>query len=135
MRLIINTDGGARGNPGPAGAGVVIYDEQNRIIGRHKKYVGEQTNNYAEYQALILALIEAAKLGAESLKVNMDSELIVRQMQGRYKIKEPTLKVLAQEVFKLMQKFKNVEFNHVFRESNKEADKLVNQAIDAALDK
>ena len=135
MRLIINTDGGARGNPGPAGAGVVIYDEQNRIIGRHKKYVGEQTNNYAEYQALILALIEAAKLGAESLKVNMDSELIVRQMQGRYKIKEPTLKVLAQEVFKLMQKFKNVEFNHVFRESNKEADKLVNQAIDAALGK
>ena len=77
---------------------MVIYDEQNRIIGRHKKYVGEQTNNYAEYQALILALIEAAKLGAESLKVNMDSELIVRQMQGRYKIKEPTLKVLAQEV-------------------------------------
>lgn len=135
MKLIINTDGGARGNPGPAGAGVVIRDEKNEIIGQHKKYLGEQTNNVAEYQALILALVESVKLGAESLKINMDSELIVRQMQGRYKIKEPTLKVLAQEVFKLMQKFKNVEFNHVFRESNKEADKLVNEAIDAALGK
>jgi len=133
MKLVINTDGGARGNPGPAGAGVVIRDEQNKTVGQHKKYLGEQTNNVAEYQALILALVESAKLGAESLKINMDSELIVRQMQGRYKIKEPTLKVLAQEVFKLMQKFKNVEFNHVFRESNKEADKLVNEAIDAAL--
>ncbi len=131
--LIVNTDGGARGNPGPAGAGVVFRDEQNKIIGEYKKYLGAQTNNFAEYQALILALTEAQKLGAEILKINMDSELIVRQMQGRYKIKEPTLKILAQEVFKLMQKFKNVEFHHVFRESNKEADKLVNEAIDNAL--
>ncbi len=135
MKLIIYTDGGARGNPGPAGAGVIILNEQNKIISRHKKYLGAQTNNVAEYRALILALEEASNLGAETLKINMDSELIVRQMQGRYKIKEPTLKILAQEVFKLMQKFKNVEFNHVFRESNKEADKQVNQAIDEALGK
>ncbi len=128
--LIINTDGGARGNPGPAGAGVVIRNEQQEIIGRHKKYLGEQTNNFAEYQALILALEEAAKLGADNLIINMDSELIVRQMQGRYKIKEPTLKVLAGEVFRLGRNFKNVAFNHVFRELNKEADALVNQAID-----
>ncbi|MBI5530176.1 MAG: ribonuclease HI family protein [Candidatus Doudnabacteria bacterium] len=131
--LIINTDGGARGNPGPAGAGVVFRDEKNNIIAEYKKYLGAQTNNYAEYQALILALQEAGKLGAETLKINMDSELIVRQMQGKYKIKEPTLKLLAADVFKLMHQFKNVEFNHVFRESNKEADKLVNAAIDAAL--
>jgi ribonuclease HI len=131
--LIINTDGGARGNPGPAGAGVVFRDENNNVIAEHKKYLGAQTNNYAEYQALILALEEAAKLGAEKLKINMDSELIVRQMQGKYKIKEPTLKLLAAEVFKLTNKFKNVEFHHVLRGYNKEADALVNQAIDAAL--
>ena len=130
MKLIINTDGGARGNPGPAAAGVVIRNEQQEIIGRHKKYLGEQTNNFAEYQALILALEEAAKLGAESLIINMDSELIVRQMQGRYKIKEPTLKILAGEVLRLGKNFKNLEFNHVFREFNKDADTWVNQAID-----
>lgn len=133
MKLIINTDGGARSNPGPAGAGVVIRDEKNLIIAEHKKYLGEQTNNFAEYQALIMALSEAVKLGADTLRINMDSELIVRQMQGKYKIKEPTLKLLAGEVFKLMNQFKNVEFHHVYREQNKEADKLVNEAIDEAI--
>jgi ribonuclease HI len=136
-KLIINTDGGARGNPGPAGIGVVIRDDQNKIIGEHKQYIGEATNNVAEYKALILALQEAFKLcnlqpQICNLEIRMDSELIVRQMQGRYKIKEPTLKILATEVIKLKSQFKNVTFHHVPREQNKEADKLVNEAIDAS---
>ena len=133
MKLIINTDGGARGNPGPAGIGVVIEADDGKIIGTYKKYIGEATNNVAEYKALILALEQAELLSADVLKINMDSELIVRQMQGRYKIKEPTLKVLATEALQLISKFKNVEFTHVVREKNKAADKLVNEAIDEAL--
>lgn len=132
MNLVINTDGGARGNPGPAGIGVVIRNHQGQIIGEHKQYIGEATNNVAEYRALILALTEAAKMSAETLTVNMDSQLIVRQMQGQYKIKEPALKLLAAEVFQLQRRFKNLVFHHVPRELNKEADRLVNQAIDAA---
>jgi ribonuclease HI len=130
-KLIINTDGGARGNPGPAGIGVVIRDEKSRnLISRHCAYVGEATNNVAEYKALILALKEALKLGAKVLLINMDSELVVRQMKGQYKIKEPALKALAMEVFRLTNKFSRITFQHVRREKNKEADKLVNQAID-----
>lgn len=132
-KLIINTDGGARGNPGPAGIGVVICNDSQKIIGRHKQFIGEATNNVAEYKALILALTEAQKLGAAGLVINMDSELVVRQMQGRYKIKEPGLKVLATEALKLIQNFKNVEFVHVVREKNHLADKLVNEAIDQVL--
>ena len=133
--FIINTDGGARGNPGQAGIGVVIADGVGHIIGRHKKYIGEATNNCAEYKALILALTEASTLNPQpsTLEIRMDSELIVRQMQGRYKIKEPALKLLAAEVLKLRNQFKNVTFHHVPREQNKEADKLVNEAIDAAI--
>ncbi len=132
MKLIINTDGGARGNPGPAGIGVVICDEHHRLISEHKNYIGEATNNVAEYQALILALNQASKIGADELLIQMDSELIVRQMIGQYKIKEPALKILAAEVIKLKNHFKKVEFKHVRREQNKEADRLVNEAIDAA---
>lgn len=133
QKLFINTDGGARGNPGPAGIGAVIKDERGKIIGQHKEYIGKATNNAAEYKALILALEEALKTGTDELRVNMDSELIVRQMQGRYKIKEPGLKVLAQEAIKLIGKFKKVDFYHVPREQNQEADKLVNEAIDEGL--
>ena len=132
-KLIINTDGGARGNPGPAGIGVVICDDQKNVLGRHKAYIGEATNNVAEYKALILALSEALKLGAQELTVNMDSELIVRQMQGRYKIKEPQLKLLAADVFKLSNQFSKISFVHVKREQNQLADELVNQAVDQAV--
>ena len=132
MKLVINTDGGARGNPGPAGIGVVICDEHHRLVSEHKEYIGEATNNVAEYRALILALNQASRIGADDLLIQMDSELIVRQMQGRYKIKEPSLKILAGEVLKLKNHFKKVEFKHVRREQNKEADRLVNEAIDAA---
>lgn len=137
MKLIINTDGGARGNPGPAGIGVVISDISGKVLGEFKKYIGEATNNVAEYKALILGLEESEKiLNLKSeilhLEVKMDSELIVRQMQGIYKIKEPTLKVLAEEVVKIKNNFASVSFTHIRREYNKHADKLVNEAIDGA---
>jgi ribonuclease HI len=133
MNLIIFTDGGARGNPGPAGIGVVIQDDKNKTLAEHKQYIGEATNNVAEYKALILALEKATALGAEHLEIKMDSELVVRQMQGRYKIKEPTLQLLAEQVVKLKNNFKLINFKHIRRELNKEADKLVNSAIDAHL--
>jgi ribonuclease HI len=133
MKLIINTDGGARGNPGPAGIGVVVRDEGGKIIAGHKQYIGETTNNVAEYKALILGLVEIHKMGATDVLVNMDSELVVKQMKGQYKIKEPGLQLLAGEVFKLIKNFHSVNFNHVRREFNKEADKLVNEAIDLAI--
>jgi ribonuclease HI len=129
--LTLNTDGGARGNPGPAGIGVVIRDETGLIIYQHGGYIGEATNNTAEYQALIKALTEAHNLGATAVRINMDSELIVRQMTGQYKIKEPSLQQLAQKVVRLLQHFSEYSFHHVRREFNKDADKLVNRAIDA----
>jgi ribonuclease HI len=133
MKLVINTDGGARGNPGPAGIGVVFTATDGNIVGQFKEYIGAATNNVAEYQALVLALEEAKKTGAEQLQIRMDSELIVRQMQGRYKIKDPGLKILATDVLRRIKNFKNVEFVHVPREQNKLADKLVNEAIDKHL--
>lgn len=130
-KLLINTDGGARGNPGPAGIGVVIRDESETIIFEHGAYIGEQTNNFAEYSALIKALETARDLGGTDLLVRMDSELIVKQMQGLYKIKEPTLQELAGKVLKLKSNFKSVVFTHIRREFNKDADRMVNQALDA----
>ncbi len=131
--LVINTDGGARGNPGPAGTGVVIKNEQGEIVYRHGGYIGAATNNVAEYSALIKALTEAHNLGAREVRINMDSELIVKQMLGQYKIKEPTLQKLAQQAVMLLKKFDKYSFTHVRREFNKEADMLVNEAIDEAL--
>ncbi|MCC7356664.1 MAG: ribonuclease HI family protein [Candidatus Doudnabacteria bacterium] len=130
--VVLNTDGGARGNPGPAGTGVVIKDESGAILYAVGEYIGEATNNVAEYKALIRALEQAHKLGATEVRVNMDSELIVKQMLGQYKIKEPTLQQLAGEVIKLRNNFEKVSFTHVRRELNKEADLLVNEAIDVA---
>ncbi len=132
-KLIIHTDGGARGNPGPAGIGVVFKQDDGMIIGQHQQYIGEATNNVAEYKALLLGLSEAKNLGAEVLEINMDSELVVKQMNGQYKIKDSNLKLLAEEVLKQLKHFKNVAFRHVRREFNKDADKLVNEAIDQAL--
>ncbi len=133
MKLTINTDGGARGNPGPAGIGVVIKDETGKIIYSYGGYIGEATNNVAEYKALIKSLEEAQNLGGTELKIQMDSELIVKQMQGVYKIKEPTLQGLAAEVIKLLKNFSSHTFAHVRREYNKDADAMVNKAIDAAI--
>ncbi len=132
-KVVIHTDGGARGNPGPAGIGVVFFGEQGKIIREFKAYIGEATNNVAEYKALIVALEQAHKLGFKNLEINMDSELIVRQMQGVYKIKEPGLQALAKQVLVLTNHFDKIVYHHVVREKNKEADRLVNQAIDTHL--
>ncbi len=137
QHVVLYTDGGARGNPGPAGIGVQILDEQGKVIKEFGEYIGEQTNNVAEYTALIRALEELLKLFGPKLRetrveVRMDSELVVRQMSGVYKVKEPTLKELFGRAAQLkLEHVPNLIFTHVRREKNKRADELVNQAIDA----
>ena len=135
QKIIINTDGGARGNPGPAGIGVVIADHTGKVLQELKAYIGEQTNNVAEYEAFIRALKEVQKLFENTLaeidiEIRMDSELVVRQMQGRYKVKEPTLKEKFAEAKWLLAHIPHHTFVHVRREHNKRADELVNEAID-----
>ncbi len=132
QKVTVHTDGGSRGNPGHAAIGVVIRNaETSEVIFEHGSYIGITTNNVAEYSALVKALETAKDLGAQAVAVYMDSELIVRQMQGRYKIKEPTLQVLAAKVIQLKNNFTEVTFEHVRREFNKDADRMVNQALDA----
>ena len=135
-KLKIYTDGGARGNPDPAGCGVVIIDENNKIVARYKKYLGEQTNNFAEYSAVILALAEAKKMplcqGLE-IEVLMDSELAVKQLNREYKVKNQELAKLFVKIYNLQHSFKRVSFSHVPREMNRQADLLVNQVIDEAM--
>lgn len=135
------TDGGARGNPGPAGIGIVLkFKTQNapasagprQAVAKRKinKYIGKATNNQAEYRALIAGLELAQQKKVEELKVFMDSELIVKQMQGEYRVKNPDLKPLFAQALALTNKFASISFHHIPREKNKAADKLVNEAID-----
>ncbi|MBI2607742.1 MAG: ribonuclease HI family protein [Candidatus Doudnabacteria bacterium] len=131
-QLTIYTDGGARGNPGPAAIGVVIYDAKGKIIDRIGRYIGETTNNQAEYSALITALAKAAELQAREVKCFLDSELVVKQLSGEYKVKEQGLQSRVKEVLRLSNKFESVVFRHVSREENRLADKLVNLALDKA---
>lgn len=138
MHLVIYTDGGARGNPGPAGSGVVIYEEKGdgeELVEQFGKYIGRQTNNVAEYTALLLAIRRAREVGATSVDFMMDSELIVKQMRREYKVKEPNLAILFTKVWNETINFKKVTFTHIPREKNKAADKMVNKAIDRALGK
>jgi ribonuclease HI len=128
--LIAHTDGGARGNPGPAGYGVVIHDAQGNKVAGLSRYLGHQTNNFAEYQALIAALEYAVEHGPKALKVISDSELLVRQMKGIYKVKEPTLRDLHGRASELARKLEWFEVEHVLRGHNKEADQLANDAMD-----
>lgn len=131
-KLIIYTDGGARGNPGPAAIGVAIFSLSNthEPVKTLAKYLGETTNNQAEYRALLAGLELALQLGATEVQCFLDSELVVRQITGVYKIKEAGLKDLAMDVIRLKNRFARVEFNHVPREKNKLADQLVNEALD-----
>jgi ribonuclease HI len=130
---IIYADGGARGNPGPAGAGAVIM-QNGKITARISKFLGVQTNNVAEYTALILALKKAHQLGLSGIEVRLDSELIVKQMQGKYKVKNAGLKPLFVEVVNLSKKFTSFHITHVPREENSMADSLANEAMDAGMD-
>ncbi len=130
-KIIINTDGGARGNPGPAGIGAVFSDEKGVTIAEFEAYIGTATNNVAEYKALILALENLNNFSYQEVECRLDSELVVKQLNGEYKVKDSTLKRLHGQVLELSV-FKSIRFVHVRREQNILADKLVNKAIDEA---
>ena len=133
MKAMLHADGGARGNPGPAGIGVVVKDETGRVIGEIAEGIGDATNNVAEYRALIAGLELALELGITELDVFMDSELVVSQMEGRWKIKNDRLRVLAVRARSLLGRFEKHSIQHVRREMNSDADKLANQGMDAAM--
>lgn len=129
-KLKLYTDGGARGNPGPAGIGVVLKDKGNKIVAEISEYIGKATNNQAEYEALIAGLKKAKEIGVEEVECYLDSELVVKQMNREYKVKDKNLATLFVKVWNLALGFKKITFQHVPREKNREADKLVNEAID-----
>jgi len=137
-KYILYTDGGARGNPGPAAAGMVIYDSEGNLIKKFSSFLGSNlTNNQAEYQAVILGLGRIQKIVDDPkelftvvVEVRMDSELIVKQLKGNYRVKNTGLKPLFAKLWTLISDFKEVQFRHVPRASNKEADKLVNLELD-----
>lgn len=132
MKIKLYTDGAARGNPGPAGIGVVIYNENNEVIDQHCRFLGTATNNVAEYEALVAGLELAKKYLPCSVQVHMDSELVVRQMLGRYRVKNEQLIVYFNSATKLKSHFEAISFTHIPREKNKLADQLANQALDNA---
>lgn len=125
-----NIDGGSRGNPGPASYGVVIRDPRGEIVAKLKKYIGRMTNNVAEYYGLIAALDYAQAKGVRALRVESDSELLVKQMHGRYKVKSEDLQPLFERAKKMSQSFDSFRIEHVYREQNREADALANEALD-----
>lgn len=128
-RAIIAADGAARGNPGPAAIGVTIRDERGNLVARISRAIGKATNNQAEYLALIAALKEAVALGVKKADIKMDSELVVRQLNGRYRVKNARLKLLFQEVKQLAGQLEACTITHVPREHNAEADRLANTAL------
>jgi len=133
LRLVMNIDGASRGNPGPAGIGVMIRQEGGPLERELWKYIGEATNNVAEYEALLLALGEAGKLKASEVTIRSDSELVVRQVEGRYRVKHPRLAKLHSQACDLMKALPSFHIEHVGRERNRQADALANRAIDEAL--
>ncbi len=132
MKATLHTDGGARGNPGPSGIGVVLALEGQEPK-NHAAYLGEKTNNHAEYVALREGLKLAYKAGVTDLICYLDSELVVKQLNGQYRVKHPDLIPLHSEIKSLVKQFSKVSFKHVLRAKNKQADKLVNEAIDRHL--
>ncbi len=130
-RLTVNVDGGARGNPGPAAIGIVLRDGDGEVLGEVGETIGEATNNVAEYRALLRGIELAAEHGAAELELVGDSELIVRQVEGRYKVKNAGMKELHEEVKRALRKFDSWTIRHVRRENNSDADRLVNEALDS----
>ncbi len=130
MKLIIHSDGGARGNPGPAGIGAIVNGEDGQVVAEISQFIGHATNNQAEYQALLAGLEKAVILGADTLDCFLDSELVVKQINREYKVKNKELAPLFLKVYNLTTKFKNIRFVHIPREQNKEADRLANEAMD-----
>jgi ribonuclease HI len=131
-RLTVNVDGGARGNPGPAAIGVVLRDAEGNVVEEVGEAIGEATHNVAEYRALLRGLELAGAHGASDVELIGDSELVVRQVEGRYKVKNAGMKELHQEVKRALGEFDSWSIRHVRRESNGDADRLVNEALDGA---
>ena len=132
MKAKLSTDGGARGNPGPAAYGYVLEAEDGTVLDARGETIGVATNNVAEYRALIAGLEKAVELGIDELEVVSDSELLVKQMQGEYRVKNEALRDLNDEANSLERKLGRVRYKAVRREHNELADKLVNDALDAA---
>lgn len=133
MKAVLYVDGGSRGNPGPAGIGVLIRSEGGELLAEEHEFIGTATNNVAEYRALLLGVERALDLGVEELEVINDSELVARQIRGEYKVKSVDLKPLFAEVLAKLARFGKWSIRNVPREENEEADALVNQAIDSAV--
>jgi ribonuclease HI len=130
-KLTVNVDGGARGNPGPAAIGVVLRDGDGGVLADRGERIGHATNNVAEYRALLAGIELAAAHGATELELIGDSELVVRQVEGRYKVKDATMRELHTEVKRLLADFDSWSIRHVRRAENADADRLVNEALDA----
>ena len=131
MKYIVHTDGAARGNPGPAAIGVVIEDEEGRTVYEASRALGVRTNNEAEYLALLTALEYLKDIRPAEVEFRLDSELVVKQIGGQYKVKEPRLQALHGQVIMLLNAVKKFKFRHVRREDNARADELANEALDA----
>jgi ribonuclease HI len=129
---LLMVDGASRGNPGDAGCGAVIFDPDGETVRELSRYLGKTTNNVAEYAGLLMGLEEALKLGVKRLRVESDSELLVRQLTGVYRVKEPRLIELHGKAQELFRRFESHRIRHVYREQNKVADKLANRGIDEA---
>ncbi|SHH35198.1 ribonuclease HI [Caloranaerobacter azorensis DSM 13643] len=129
-KAIIHTDGGSRGNPGLAGIGVIIYDESKNVVLELSQYIGIQTNNVAEYKALVRALELSYEMGIKDVEFYMDSELVVKQIKGEYKVKNERMKPFYEIANSLISQFDNFSIHHVRREKNKKADELANLAMD-----
>lgn len=128
-RLTVYIDGASRGNPGPAGVGIIIYDEKKKLVDELCEYIGKTTNNVAEYQALLIALERARSLETETLIIYSDCELLVRQMAGEYRVKDKTLKDFYQRARKSLGNFRKVDIRYIARGRNKRADRLANKGI------
>ncbi|HEY3552865.1 MAG TPA: ribonuclease HI family protein [Solirubrobacterales bacterium] len=133
-RVTVNFDGGSRGNPGPAAIGVVLRDDSGTILQKVGEKIGEETNNVAEYKALLRGIKLAAELGASEVELIGDSQLVVRQVEGKFKVKSDGIKPLHQEVKRALVRFDSWSIRHVLRGQNADADRLVNEALDGVLD-
>lgn len=131
-KLIFYIDGASQGNPGPSGIGIVVCDINGNPIENISEYIGENTNNIAEYNALIYALQEGLVRKADAITINTDSELLVKQLNGEYRVKDEQIKRLFKQAQRLLKGFKRVQINHIERDKNKGADKLATKAVDVA---
>jgi ribonuclease HI len=129
---VLWTDGAARGNPGPAGIGAILKSPTGEVLYTGSEYLGHTTNNVAEYKAVLLGLSGALAQGISRIEVRADSELLIKQLKGLYRVKAPGLKPLFEEARKLVSRFKSVKLTHIRRELNAEADRLANHGVDRA---